>query len=143
MIQRAEVKKRLDARTALVEVRRPSACGHTCASCGGLCAEHARLETAALNPLGAEPGDAVSVESESRRVLGLAFVTYLGPVLLFFAGLIVAELCAWPRPALWGGVGFALGLFLVWALGRRLKRRGGVTVRIVAVLESRSGGSGE
>lgn len=87
MTQIATVTCLTGASSAQVMVRRQSACGHDCASCGGCGPENAtKVTVVAENKVGAKPGDTVTVESESRAVLGMATLLYLVPFLLLFAG---------------------------------------------------------
>ena len=93
MTQNAVVKK-VVADMAEIEVRRVSACGHDCSQCGGGCAELTRtgpVVVLARNPLKAQPGDTVVVESSTRSILGFAAVVYLLPLVLFLAGYLAAS----------------------------------------------------
>ena len=89
MVQTAKVTKVLPDGRAEVSVRRQSACGHDCSKCGGGCSEMMVSATVAViadNPVRALPGDSVTVESSTGRILGAAVVVYLVPFLLFFLG---------------------------------------------------------
>ena len=93
MTQNAVVK-RLVADMAEIEVRRVSACGHDCSQCGGGCAELTHsgpVVVLASNPLNAQPGDTVVVESSSKSILGFAAVVYLLPLALFLIGYLIAK----------------------------------------------------
>lgn len=140
MTQIATVKRLTGDGQAEVLVHRQSACGHSCESCGGCGPESAaRVTAVADNPLGARPGDTVQVESESRRVLGMAGALYLFPFLLLFAGYLVAT-----GPLRLGEApGFAVGLACMaagfganWLLDRRIRASRPVQFRIVEVLKS-------
>ena len=89
MVQTAKVTRVLADGRAEVAVKRQSACGHDCSKCGGGCSELMVSSTVAViaaNPVRAMPGDMVTVESSTSRVLGAAVIVYLVPFLLFFAG---------------------------------------------------------
>lgn len=124
MIQTARVKRLLDDGRAEVTVPRKSACGHDCSNCSGGCSEmlvQMEVTTVAANPVHAEPGDTVRVESDSGHILKIAAVVYLVPFLLFF-------LCYFAGGALFGResgavalalAGFVLGMGgAVWLNGR-------------------------
>jgi positive regulator of sigma E activity len=64
---------------------------------------------------------------ESSRTLLLAALVYLAPVLLFFIGWIIHPLA--------GGAGILLGVAGVMAVNRFLQAHGGVTAKIVAIVE--------
>ena len=87
MTQQATVKRLLTHNMAEVEVTRRSACGHDCKKCGGCGGMETQLITVtARNTAGAQPGDQVSIEGETRQVLGLAALVYALPIVLFFIG---------------------------------------------------------
>lgn len=95
---------------AEIEIRRQSACGETCGNCT-LC--KAELITAvALDKIGAKAGDLVTVES--RSVLGLAALTYIAPIAVFFVGYALGG-------AGWGGAAFAASVLALIPLSRRVK----------------------
>ena len=93
MVQTAKVTRVLADGRAEVAVKRQSACGHDCSKCGGGCSELMVSSTVAViaaNPVRAMPGDMVTVESSTSRVLGAAVIVYLVPFLLFFVGYFAA-----------------------------------------------------
>lgn len=137
MTQNAVVR-RLVAGQAEIEVRRVSACGHSCEECGGGCSELVRtgpVVVLADNPLNAQPGDKVVVESSTRSILGFAAVVYLLPLVLFFAGYFIAgALGAGEGAALaWGGGCFAASIAVAVLVDRRAKKTSGQRFSIVAI----------
>jgi len=90
------------------------------------------LLTTARDPLGVQTGDVVTVRSSSRRILGLAGLVYLCPVLLFFLGGAMGPVLGLSVTAS-GIAGFALGFVPAVLTGRRLRRRGAVEVTIIGV----------
>lgn len=140
MTQNAVVR-RLVGNRAEIEVRRVSACGHDCAQCGGGCSEMVKtgpVVVLADNPLCAQPGDRVVVESSSGSILGFAAVVYLLPLVLFFAGYFIAcALGAGEAAALGcGGVCFVLSVVIAVAVDRRTRRRSRELFSIVAISPS-------
>lgn len=140
MTQIATVKRLLGADKAEVQVRRPSACGHDCKSCGGCGPDTMTQVTAtAENEPGARPGDTVRIESESHKVLGLAAVLYLLPIVLLFVGYFIASgpMGRGEGASLAIGLGFMIVGFVVnWLVDRRLRAKRAVRFRIVEVLKS-------
>lgn len=107
---------------ARVAARRVSACSGDCRRCGG-CGEGGQTVLAeAENPIGARPGDQVVVRSRSRSVLTAAAAVYLIPLLLFFGGYTLGAALGC-RPAILGGIGFALGILGCVLLDRRTEKR--------------------
>lgn len=139
MTQIATVKRLVGEDRAEVVVHRQSACGHDCASCGGCGPESAaRVNVLADNEPGAVPGDTVRIESESQRVVGMAFSVYMVPLVLLFAGYFTAV----GLLKLGEGAGMAAG-FLCMAAGvavnirldRRIRDRKPVQFRITEVIK--------
>ena len=90
--------------SAVVRVRKESACGHDCGECR-VC-NNPEITTTVLNPIGAAVGDTVTIGTDSRGVLGAAFLLYVLPVfgaivlgtLVFnLAGVLASAVCI----ALW------------------------------------------
>lgn len=140
MTQIATVKRLVGADKAEVQVCRSSACGHDCKSCGGCGPETMTQVTAiAENEPGARVGDTVCIESESRKVLGLAAVLYLLPIALLFVGYFIASclLGQGEGAGLAVGLGFmAVGFAVNWLVDRRLRTNRQVRFRIMEVLKS-------
>lgn len=112
-------------------VRRQSACGHDCASCGGCAGQELVIHARTDIPLAL--GDRVEVYS-GGRVLGIAALVYLGPVALFLLGYLLSAGAAEAARYLWGGAGFALGLAGAAVCDRRLRKRRAVTYRVTRKL---------
>lgn len=114
--------------TAQVLCVRESACSGDCHKCSGCGALKETLMLTAKNPIGAKPGQLVTVESASGPVLAAAAVLYLLPLVLFFAGYLA--LLRTGMGALWGGIGFLLGIIIVVVYDRKLasKRKAEYTI---------------
>lgn len=98
---------------AIVRVAKKSACGENCASCKGGCAPGER-KIKVKNPIYAKKGDRVILELTEGKLLSAAFLAYILPVIIFFAGyfwgdaLFKAEIAA-----VLSGAGFAAAGFFV------------------------------
>ena len=128
MTQQGTIKKLLPGGRAEVEVTRRSACGHDCAKCGGCGGlETQTLYVTARNHTDAGIGDRVLIEGETGRVLGLAALVYMLPLVLFFIGYAIGNAAGGGASgALVGGVLFALltavpGYFLTVRLVKRYR----------------------
>lgn len=73
-----------------VVVRRKTACGDNCASCGGACRMKFQQVTA-KNSAQAKAGDCVIIELESKKVIFSAFLVYILPILVFFLSFFWVE----------------------------------------------------
>ncbi|MGE5587812.1 MAG: SoxR reducing system RseC family protein [Clostridia bacterium] len=111
---------------AKVEVTRHEACRH-CKACDF--GRSDRVVVEATNNIGARAGDEVTLELESSRVLGAAFVAYMVPLLFMVAGIYLGTILAQAkgRPEAGSLFGAVLGVVLlaasygiVYAYGRRV-----------------------
>ncbi|WP_283672977.1 SoxR reducing system RseC family protein [Butyricicoccus sp. Marseille-Q5471] len=137
MTQQATVKRLLTHNMAEVEVTRRSACGHDCKKCGGCGGMETQLITVtARNTAGAQPGDQVSIEGETRQVLGLAALVYALPIVLFFIGYALGASMRLGEgtAALIGGVLFVAGILLAIAYSRHMKHQNKVTFTITGLI---------
>ena len=128
--------------TAQVLRIRESACSGECHKCSGCGAVKETLLLTAENPIGAKPGQMVMVETTSSAVLTAAAVLYLLPLVLFFVGYFV--LFSIGYGAAGGGIGFALGLTVVFAYDRLVvsKRKTEYTITEI-VSENREKGDND
>lgn len=132
MTQIATVERLLDGDYAVISVPRKSACGHDCEECAGCGVTGAAVEARAANPIGAEPGQKVVVQSDTQKMLGIVAMVYLIPVVLFLACYLGTMLLVSPSAAgIAGGVGFAAGIGIAVLYDRRLRRQGGLRFTIV------------
>jgi sigma-E factor negative regulatory protein RseC len=120
--QTAIVKNLLTNDMAQISVIRQSACGHDCASCGGGCGAGSEILTEAKNPLGAQIGD--TVEIESSGIIWAAFVVYIIPIICFIIGYgVTSALKASENISIIVSIGaFFLGLIPAKLLNRSMER---------------------
>ena len=133
MTQIATVERILDENHVVVSVPRKSACGHDCEECAGCGVTGAAVQAKAVNPIGAQPGQKVVVESSTKKMLRIVALVYLIPVALFFAGYLIAALVTASVAVqyLTAAAGFIAGVLAAVAYDRRLKARGGLSFTIV------------
>lgn len=93
--------------TAVVKIRKSSACGQDCGHCRAC--DNPEYEVSACNLLSAQPGDRVVLELPSKSVLHMAFLLYLLPVIAAFAALIL--LPGWGAKC--AGLAILIGLWLL------------------------------
>ncbi len=137
MTQIATVERILDAGNAEISVARQSACGHDCASCGGCGVMSGQvIYTRAKNPLGAEPGQRVVVQSASAGLLSAAAMVYLLPIAAFFAGYLIFAAFTGNTAAQYAGgaLGLIAGLIPAVFYDREIRARGGLDFTIVRLL---------
>ncbi|MCI2057160.1 MAG: SoxR reducing system RseC family protein [Oscillibacter sp.] len=132
MTQVATVEKILNASYAEVSVPRKSACGHDCEECAGCGVSGMSVYAKAKNTIGAEPGQKVVVESDTKNLLGIVGLVYLVPIALFLLGYFASA--AIPTEGtryLIAGVGFLAGLVPAILYDRHIRKLGGLSFTIV------------
>ncbi|MGO1369997.1 MAG: SoxR reducing system RseC family protein [Senegalia sp. (in: firmicutes)] len=71
---------------AVVDVRRTSACGDKCGSCGGGCSVPA-MRVNIKNTIGAKVGNFVEIEMETKSLMKSAFIAYVIPLIMLIVGI--------------------------------------------------------
>ena len=132
MTQIATVEKLLRGGRAEISVPRKSACGHDCESCSGCGMQGSSTHAVALNPIGAQAGQKVVVESSTKRLLGVMILVYLLPILCFFVGYFATGALASEglRYAI-AIAAFLIGIIPAVVCDRHMKSTGALTFTIV------------
>ena len=109
---------------ALIRVYQKSACGHDCTNCGGVCGAKKSITVQARNPLQARPGDLVTVETATGRILRAAALVYLLPLTLLLLSCVLGNLLGGSETvqALAGLGGLLLGCACAAAINRYIRR---------------------
>ena len=133
MTQSATVERILDENHAEISVPRKSACGHDCEECAGCGVTGAAVKARANNPIGAQPGEKVVVESSTQKMLGIVALVYAIPVALFLIGYLAAFALGGSVGVQYGTAiaGFVLGILFAIRYDRRLRAQGGLSFTIV------------
>ena len=132
MTQIATVERILDNDHAEISVPRKSACGHDCEECAGCGVTGTAVHAKASNPIGAQPGQKVVVESSTKKMLHIVALVYLTPVVLFLLGYLLTislESVALRYSA--AVAGFLVGILAAVAYDRKLRSQGGLNFTIV------------
>ena len=122
MQQLVRVRQTHEDGTATVIHVRESACSGDCHKCSGCGAAKEAILLEAKNPIGARPGDLVTIESETGPVLKAAAVMYLLPMVLFFAGYALGA-ALWQRGGLVGCLAFLASIGLAVVYDRRVVKK--------------------
>ncbi|NCB62892.1 MAG: polyunsaturated fatty acid synthase PfaA [Clostridia bacterium] len=135
MTQTAQVKRILSENIAEVAVVRQGACSHDCAKCGGCGTAVLPTVTAmAENRVGAREGDVVLLETPSDKLLGIAALVYLIPMVFLIAGYLIGQFLGLDSGycILLGAACFAFSIALIFLLDRYVKRHRTFEFSIVA-----------
>lgn len=108
MQQRVKVLTCSTNGTAKAMLVRESACSGDCHKCSGCGAVQQTVILDVVNPIGAKPGDLVTIESNSAPVLRGAAILYLLPLVLFIPAYLWGM--QWQLGSLTGLAGFLLGI---------------------------------
>ena len=124
MTQKATVDAVLEGGLARVKVKRTSACGHDCSDCSGICGSKRSITVQAKNPLGAGPGDLVTVETATGKLLKAAALVYLLPLGTLLLGCVLSYLLgASERIQAFSGLGgLVLGCLCAVLINRFVRR---------------------
>ena len=135
MEQQAQVIRIVNSTTARVAVKRKSACSGDCYTCHGCPHPDEIVMVDADNFVGAQKGDDVIVRSDTNRVLKLAAMLYLMPLVLFFLGYFVMPGGETPR-VIAGVAAFVVGILICMYVSRSMKKNNKeMHFTIVEVLE--------
>ena len=135
MEQQAQVIRIVNSTTARVAVKRKSACSGDCHTCHGCPHPDEIVMVDADNFVGAQKGDDVIVRSDTNRVLKLAAMLYLMPLVLFFLGYFVIPGGETPR-VIAGVAAFVVGILICMYVSRSMKKNNKeMHFTIVEVLE--------
>ena len=115
--------------TVQVACIRQSACSGDCHKCSGCGAVEQTMIFTARNPIGAKPGDLVTVESATGPVLKAAAVLYMLPLVLFIAGYLLGM--RWQLGGLIGGLAFVLSIAIVVAYDRLVMQKRNTVYTVV------------
>lgn len=133
MEQRVKVVSAAPDGTAKVIHLRESACSGDCHKCSGCGAVQQAMLLTVQNPLGAKPGQTVTISAASGPVLAAAAVLYLLPLVLFFAGYLTGELL-WRQGMLVGGMAFAISIVLAVLYDRLVVKKKKTVYTITGLL---------
>lgn len=135
MEQQAKVIRIVSDTVAKVAVKRKSACSGDCHTCHGCPHPDEIVMVDADNFVGAQKGDDVVIRSDTRRVLKLAAMLYLMPMVLFFLGYFLTPGGEGARLSV-GGVAFVVGILICVYVSRSMKKNNKeMHFAIVEVLE--------
>lgn len=122
MTQQVRVRKLNPDGTAQVMHIRQSACSGDCHKCAGCGAAQETLLFTAENPIGAQPGELVTVTAKTGPVLAAAAVMYVLPLILFFLGYLAGHIL-WAQGGITACIAFAIGISVSVAYDRLVARK--------------------
>lgn len=119
----------INGNMAHVRFLRESACGGNCSSCGGCKVKP--VDRWIENTLDAKIGDKVEVKSESSKILLSAFILYIIPLVMFFAGyFITISFAGEGVSSLFGVILFFLSFLIAKKYGNNLNIKFEMTKKV-------------
>ena len=118
-----------NGRAQIIHVRE-SACSGDCHKCSGCGAAKETVIMEVGNPIGAQVGDMVRIESDTKRVMSAVGVFYVLPVVLFFLGYALGYALG-ISGGIVGGLGFALGIAASVVYDRKFAKKNEIEYTIV------------
>ena len=115
---------RVDKDYAIVGVKRHTACDTCRADCGGHCDKASTVETKVKNTLSAKIGDEVELFTETARVMRLALLVFVLPLITAALGYLIPYLCGLEASvsAVTTVIFFLATFFFIWIFWRRKDR---------------------
>ena len=138
MEQTATVRRVMPKHKVELSIIRQSACGHDCSKCGGGCSlmmAPQEMLVVADDPVGVKPGDTVTVESSTQKMMKAAAVGYVIPLVLFFVLYLGLDAAGAGETACIVGsiLGFAAGIVGAVFYNRMEKKRHEIQFTVTAV----------
>lgn len=127
---------------AIIDVKRSTACGDKCSSCGNSCSvPSVRVE--AINKIGAKSGDFVEIQMETKTILKSAFIAYIIPLFMLIIGIISGinfgkfnDINNYEMVGLLFGIVFLFISFIILkAIDNKIKKSGKLNVYIIKILD--------
>ncbi|WP_353097031.1 SoxR reducing system RseC family protein [Tissierella praeacuta] len=124
-----------------VEVRRISACGDNCKSCGGSC--HAPNHIVVLpNIINAEVGDLVELKGETKNILKYTMIVYMVPFTMLIIGILIGmKVLKNLNISNYESLGFlvglifmAIGYFIVKSIDKKIGRREENIIKMIRII---------
>lgn len=136
MTQTAIVSRIIDENIAEVYVERISACGDNCASCGAGCSKKNIVYVTAANNVRAQPGEKVTIESSSLKIVSAAALVYILPLIFFLTAYFLAEALKAPENAcIFISTGaFFLGCLAVVFINKYVRRDRKLSFEITSIV---------
>ena len=129
-----------------LSIMRQSACGHDCSKCGAGCSMMTPQEVLVVadDPVGVQPGDTVTVESSTGKMMKAAVVVYAVPLVLFFALYVILDTLGAEESVSTAGaiLGFVLGILGAVFYSRREKERREIQFTVTGIKEREVPSSG-
>lgn len=135
MRQEAIITNVRDDGLAEVVVERQSLCGGNCSECSE-CKYENLMKSLVKNPIGAERGQRVYIDTPTKGVVKGALTIYVLPIIMLFIGYFVASLLSMSEGACiafaFGGV--LIGIAIAMVISRKMQSKDPTPAEIVSLI---------
>lgn len=124
-MQEIGIVESVEGKEAIVNVKRSTACGDSCATCGAQC-KTSRTKISAKNLVDAKVGDKVQIEMATRTVILSAILVYILPLVVLFGAYFLAELyygLSEKNSVICGLIAFSASFVLLFIADKFTKKR--------------------
>lgn len=133
--------RKVNGNNVEVEVRRVSACGDNCKSCGGSCSAPNHVVILSNN-VNAKAGDFVEIKGEAKNILKYTMIIYMVPVTMLIIGILIGMkilknlniISYEPFSFLIGLVFMAIGYFIVKIIDKRFGKRNKDIIQMTRII---------
>lgn len=135
MRQEAVVTKVREDGLAEVVVERQSLCGGDCSECSE-CKYENLMKSVVKNPIGAERGQRVYIDTPTKGVVKGALAIYVLPIVMLFIGYFAAALLSASEGIciICSFVGLFIGLAITTVISKRMQRKDPTPAEIVSLI---------
>lgn len=137
MLQEAIITKIRDDGLAEVVVERLGICGGNCSECGE-CRYENLMKSVVQNPIGAQRGQHVMIETPTKGVVKGALAIYILPLVMLFLGYLIADALSLGESAciIAAFAAAVLGIVIAVILSRARHSADPTPTKIVSVIQS-------
>ena len=133
--------KKVNGEKVEVAVKRISACGDNCKSCGGACNKPAHIVNLP-NTVNAKVGDYVEIKGKTKNILKYAMIVYMIPFIMLLIGIVISmEVLKKLQIANYEMISFLIGLiflggsyFIVKKIDKIIEKKEEDTMEILRIL---------
>lgn len=136
MTQEAVVTSVFENGTAEVCVTRQTACGGNCSGCE-TCLLSSEIKVNVLNPIGADRGQRVLIESSSNKVFKALSLVYIMPVVFMLVCFFIGFVLGFPEYLciIVSFSGLVLSALVLFIVSRKRSPVSGITYTVCKILE--------
>ena len=134
-MQETGIVESVEGKEALINIKRSTACGDSCATCKAQC-KTSGTKIKAKNLIGAKEGDRVKIEMDTKTVIFSALLVYIFPLVVLFGAYFLAAYYYKLGESFSVGcslIAFVVSFVLLYIIDKLTKNR--YTIHITEIIE--------